>query len=211
MKMTALILAVVATAYSLEPVSWTLSLELEESNDCPSVVELDGNLYYDAFGLSTVDFIERLGAFPPGLTFKYTIKDSLLYIVEAGICFKASSSCHLDCRFPEDVGPIRVPLKVIFPEATSDTFWASYVTADTDIFWEKMSGFTLLVQNGRVFRIYRHGKHGEKLDDDWEKFTTECDRRTRRTKWNSQAPRYLELMKRLKPYYGEKLWKKLVE
>lgn len=201
MKMMALILAVVA---------WDPSLELEEPDDCPSVVELDGNLYYDAFGLSTVDFIERLGAFPPGLTFKYTIKDSLLYIVEAGIGFESSRSCYLDRRFPENVGPIRVPLKVIFPEATSDTFWASYVTADTDIFWES-SGFTLLVQNGRIFRIYRRGKYGEKLDDDWKKFTAEYDRRKRRIKWNSQDPRYLELMKRLKPYYGEKLWEKLVK
>lgn len=203
MKMIALILAVVATAHALVP---------EEENDCPSEVELDGNLYDDTFWLGALDFIEQFGAYPPGLTFKFAIKDSLLYIVEAGICFKASSDCYRDCRFPEDVGPIRVPLKVIFPEATSDTVWASFVTAETHIFrFREMSGFTLLVQNGRVFRIYRRGKHGDKLDDVWENFSTEHDRKYERTKWNPQDPRYLELMKRLKPYYGEKLWKKVVK
>lgn len=166
---------------------------------CFDKIEMDGVVYMDVFGLPSRFLFEKVGAVPNGLMFKALIKDSLFYIVEAGICFDEDDFYQI----PPNMEPINVPLRVIFPEADSDTIWANSVMGVAILMFPHGIS-SLLIQNGRVFRFY---PRGDDEDEDYRKFFRTLDERADSETVDIKNPRYLELMKRLKPYYGEKLWK----
>lgn len=187
------------------------SLTFSGPDTCPDRIEMDGVVYMDGFSLPSRFLFEKSGAVPRGLMFKAVIKDSLIYIVEAGICFDVDDFYQI----PPDMEPIKVPLKVIFPEADSDTIWASSVMGEAllrragsvtgDSLPMTPRGLSsLLVQNGRVYRFYPSGTD---CDEDYFEFHRFYDERVDSETVDIKNPRYLELKQRLKPYYGEKLWK----
>ncbi len=189
MKIWAWILVFFITAHS-----WT-----DSPITCPDEIEMDGVVYMDVFGLPSRFLFEKVGAVPYGLMFKAVIKDSLFYIVKAGICFDVDDFFLI----PPNMEPINVPLRVIFPEADSDTIWASSVMGEAHLWKPHHRISSLLIRNGRVYRFYPDADY----DEDFLEFDRIYIEKRNSEKIDINNPRYLELMKRLKPYYGEKLWK----
>lgn len=184
-------------------------------NVCNSEVEVD-NISYSA----SFDFIDiylypidhYYGYYPPGLHFKSIIRDSTIYITEANICFVYE---HSSTKNSKNLTSQSIPLKIIFPWTDSDTIRADFLTKDVRLF----KGYTarwsqaFLIRKGRVFYSFAA------KDSSMKKFDQEAYDNFKRTEaeWcgirpgyecysDSQSPKFLDLMNRLKPYYGEKLW-----
>lgn len=202
---------IVKSFFFLMAVAFTAAnaLTLHKLSRCLDEVEIDGVVYEDywlGFGLYRTFFRENFGADVPGLSFRSVIKDSTLYLVEANLCFT-------DYAGPtsEKTEAIQIPIKEIFPEADSDTIPMKSVTAMAllvRIPYENGGFNYLFIQNGRLYRFYRKGEPADA--EFYSLYNSEDDRSSHEPDSNPEDSRYKELMKRLKPYYGEKLWK-LVE
>lgn len=177
-------------AFLLIALTSAKALIIEELHHCLDTIEIDGTVYENWFDTYGILFQEKFGSFPPGISFKSIVKDSLLYIIETNVCF-----------YGDESEPIKIPLKVIFPEADSDTIWASSAMAEC-LF--KSSGAEALFQDGRLLRFYRSG---EKWDQTARQFDRLLMEKQEKMDYNDNDPRYIELMQKLKPYYGEKYWK----
>lgn len=149
---------------------------------CPGKVEIEDVVYLDGIDLFLDYLPKKFGAVPPGLTLRSIVKDSMLYIVGAEICFDGDESS------------IEIPLQVIFPEADSSWVKADSVTAQTLLVHPKGGLGTLLVKAGRIYRFYPTEDH----------LSEEPGFEPAHSKpLNPKDPRYQKLMERLKPYYGE--------
>lgn len=173
---------------------------------CFSKFEVNGVVYEEWIIPYERFFVQKFGKYPPGLYLESVVKDSLLYIVRAGICFLHNDALQM----AEDMTtPIEVPLKVIFPDQKSDSVWPSSATEDFTLLDESKNFAYLLVQDGRVFRFYENGSQIDvKEYSEFERMVREHDKSLKK---NSKDPRFVELMERLRPYYGEELWKKVID
>lgn len=186
-------------------------------NVCESEVKIDNISYRAAFDFIDIYFYpidHYYGYYPPGLHFKSVIKDSAIYITEANICFLYEHRIgnELDSRKLESR---QIPLKIIFPWTDSDTIWADFLTKDIRLFLadDSQCSQTFLIRKGHVFYSYA------KKDSTAKEFDKERYNNFKRNEaeWcgirpgyecasDWENPKFIELMNRLKPYYGEKLW-----
>lgn len=175
--------------------------------NCSHKVEIDGIVYDDFLDLFLIDIFEEFGAYPPGLTFETVILDSTLYIVKAGICFQENERFGI----PENMELIRVPLGVIFPGANPDTVRADFLSAGTLLWQNSSEGIfkPLEIRNGRLCRFYRTAEEKEADRATYLALNAEdTNKANNQAAANFKDPRFVSLMERLKPYYGEKLWKR---
>ena len=181
-----------------------------EYNLCASEVEVENISYTTLFDFIDIYFYpidHYYGDYPPGLHFKSMIKDSTIYITEANICFIHEYS------FKKFISQ-KIPLKIIFPWVDSDTIKADFLTKDIRLFSQNPTwDLAFLIRKGHVFYSYAaKDSSSEKFDrEKYEHF------KTNEAEWcgirpgyecgtGTQNPKYIQLMNRLRPYYGKELW-----
>lgn len=183
-------------------------------NVCNSEVEVENISYRASFDFIDIYFYpidHYYGYYPPGLHFKSTIRDSTIYITEANICFVHERP---STKNPKKLISQSIPLKIIFPWIDSDTVRADFLTKDIRLFlhdskWSQ----AFLIRKGHVFYSFAA------KDSSVKKFDQETYDNFKRTEaeWCGirpgyecasapRNPKFIELMNRLRPYYGEKLW-----
>lgn len=153
---------------------------------------------------------KKYGDVPPGLYIKSIVKDSLIYFVEAGVCFEESE----DYKYPAGDTLTRIPMNVLFPEARSDTVKADFLTTYLELIGPEGSlDVLLIVKKGKIIRSYVAGTPSEgdfANDKEYCRFqrdeAEECNSSRPECEQDS-TPEFTKLMTRLKPYYGEKRWK----
>ena len=90
---------------------------------------------------------KKYGDVPPGLYIKSIVKDSLIYFVEAGVCFEESE----DYKYPAGDTLTRIPMNVLFPEARSDTVKADFLTTYLELIGPEGSlDVLLIVKKGKI-------------------------------------------------------------
>lgn len=186
-----------------------------EYNVCASEVEVDSisyRAYFDFIDIYFYPIDHYYGYYPPGLHFKSTIKDSTIYITDANICFVHEHSSTSDSK---ELTSQSIPLKIIFPQTNSDTIKADFLTKDVRLFKEQTARWSqaYLIRKGRVFYSF-DAKDSTEIQFEQEAYD---NFKINEAEWcgirlgyecnsDSQSPKFLELMNRLRPYYGEKLW-----
>ena len=212
---------------SLFNLSHALILDSPDSTYCGDHIKIDGRIYTtDIPGvlLWPTEWQQRYRQFPTWLSINATIKDSTLYIIGAEICI-------YNWREKKEILKNPVPLKIIFPESDKDSIPSpkEYVN-ELMLFHfskEKTGSGVLLFEQGKLTRY--------KLDEEYEDSTSnwsisnfpdsrvefkypESDSLFKHNhaisaKYkgypDSQNSEYQKLLRRLKPYYGERLWNTL--
>ncbi len=187
-----------------------VDFEVKISGPCKlDEVEYEG-ISYSSLDLFTPFYYPikvKYGYIPPGLWFKSLIKDSTLYVVEAGICFNESQYYN----FPKDDSITKIPLKLIFPDSKSDTVHANFVTNELLLVdKEGRAKIFALIKKGKIFRTYVKGTPSEgKFLEDEEAYQFEINESkdcngTRPECNHDSNSEYYKLMDRLKPYYFKK-------
>lgn len=118
---------------------------------CNEEIEIDGISYTtsQAFYLFSGYLPMKYGDSPPGLSFKAQVRDSALYLVEARICFEENKPHKLTERTASE----KIPLRLIFPEALSDTMQAAFMNQAIILFPDSIHyGGAILVKKGKVIR-----------------------------------------------------------
>lgn len=129
-----------------------------------------------------------------------------------------------DYGISEDTKPKKIPLKVIFPTATTDTILADFATSS---FFFKFNGeiVTALIKDGKIHRLWMDNsdKYQSDFDDDEfdrfgdlerrisESVEEKYDEKIYSTSPNSRRTKFLEAANKLKPYYGDELWDVVME
>lgn len=173
---------------------------------CNEEIEIDG-ISYTFLPSYISDYLPmKYGETPPGLSFKAQVRDSALYLVEARICFEKNEPHQLTERTESE----KIPLRLIFPEALSDTIQATFMNQAIFLSPDSIHyGGAILVKKGKVIRSWiwldaasaaqnfdeEEFNHFETYESDFTAIPP-----------NLKKPKFIELMNRLKPYYGEKLW-----
>lgn len=178
------------------------ALTFEEIHRCLDKVEIEGKSYEEQFGTLFLLFVdENFGFYPPGLYFESAIRDSVLYIVKAGICFMPSEYFGIS-----EMEPIEIPLNVIFPGANSDTIRADAINSEGLLFSkEGLPSGELLIKDGR---LYRFVDSSSEEDEGFRTFYKAVEKKVYHTDrlLSSRDPRFIALLKRLRPYCDEKIW-----
>lgn len=172
-------------------------------------IEYKGNLYTSFLTPFYDDMLTiRNGYVPPGLYMKAIVKDSAVYIVDAGVCFEENE----DYKTPAGDTITHIPLKILFPEASSDTIKATSLTNYLELYYKNDVKVLLIVKKGKVTRSYEQGTPSEgkfRNDEEYYHFqryeAEKCENRPECER--DSNPEFVKLMQRLKPYYGEKRWK----
>lgn len=184
-----------------------INFDYDYPSTCDEEIEIDGISYTFLSSTYISGYLPmKYGERPPGLSFKAQVRDSALYIVEARICFEKNEPHQLTERTESE----KIPLRLIFPEALSDTIQATFMNQAISLFPDSIHyGGAILVKKGKVIRSWiwpdaasaaqnfdeEEFNHFETYESDFTEFPL-----------NPKDPKFLELMNRLRPYYGEKLW-----
>lgn len=187
-----------------------VNFEVKTSDPCKlDEVEYEGISYssLDLFTPFNYPIKVKYGYIPPGLWFKSLIKDSTLYVVEAGICFDENKYYN----FPKDDTITKIPLKLIFPDSKSDTVNADFVTHELLLVdKEGKAKIFVLVRKGKIFRTYVKGtpSEGKFLEDEearqFELNESEDCNDAHPECYGDSTSEHFKLMDRLKPYYFKK-------
>lgn len=176
---------------------------------CNEEIEIDGISYTtsQAFYLFSGYLPMKYGDSPPGLSFKAQVRDSALYLVEARICFEENKPHKLTERTASE----KIPLRLIFPEALSDTMQAAFMNQAIILFPDSIHyGGAILVKKGKVIRswIWPDAASVVQNFDSTEFYHFEDHEMDffDSSAGDPQNPKFIALMNRLRPYYGEKLW-----
>lgn len=184
-----------------------INFDYDYPSTCNEEIEIDGISYTFLPSTYISAYLPmKYGKCPPGLSFKAQVRDSALYIMEARICFEKNEPHQLTERTESE----KIPLRLIFPEAPSDPIQATFMNQAILLLPDSIHyGGAILVKKGKVIRSWiwpdaasaaqnfdeEEFNHFEDYEADFTGFPS-----------NPKDPKFLELMNRLRPYYGEKLW-----
>jgi hypothetical protein len=169
-------------------------------------VEHEGILYSTWDPTNTLYFYPlffKYGRIPPGLWIKSLVKDSILYVVEAGICFAENKYYNI----PDNDTITKIPLNLIFPGSQSDTVKADFFTHELEVVNKNGDELFFIFIKGKAAYIMDRKTLNSKIFGQFEKNESEncntsatprpeCD--------NPPISEYFGLMNRLKPYYHKK-------
>ncbi len=194
-------------------VDWINSAALVEHVEfpytCNDEIEIGGIPYITEYAnyLYLPYLTKESGHNPPGLSFKAQVRDSVLYLVEARICFEKDESHQITERTESE----KIPLRIIFPEATNDTIQATFMSLAILLLPDSTHPEgAILVKKGKMIRSWLWADSASAAQNfDAEEFyhfnRYEADSFDS-IETDSRNPKFIELMNRLRPYYGEKLW-----
>ncbi len=173
----------------------------------------DEEIKIDEISYTTIEFYpfsvyltKKYGDRPPGLSFKAQVRDSVVYLVEARICFEKNKPHQITERTESK----KIPLRLIFPEATSDTMQATFVNLPLFLMSNSTNTGAVLIKKGKMIRLWLWADSAS-ADQNFDRTEFyhfedhEADSFDPNV-YDSRDPKFLELMNRLRPYYGEKLW-----
>lgn len=185
-----------------------VDFDYDYPSTCNEEIEIDGISYTFLPSTYISAYLPmKYGECPPGLSFKAQVRDSALYIVEARICFEENEPHQITERTESK----KIPLRLIFPEALSDTIQATFMNQAILLFPDSIHyGGAILVKKGKVIRswIWADSASADQNFDRTEFYHFEDHEADSfdPNVYDSRDPKFLELMNRLRPYYGEKLW-----